>query len=151
MKLSLRTEYALLALMYLSRLEEGDHRSMTEVARHYDIPEPFLQQILYDLRRGGYVESVRGKGGGYRLARHANEITLAEVVRLLDGPLAPTRVVSEFFYQPSPLQKEAALVKLFREIRDFIADRMEKTTLADMVMEAQGDLKVFKEIVSSKG
>jgi Rrf2 family cysteine metabolism transcriptional repressor len=132
MKLTNRSEYALLALVCLARQKPGVYVGGAMIAGTQNIPPKFLQQILLVLKRARYVQSFKGQQGGYRLARPAKEITIAEIVRLLDGALAPTESVSRYFYEPSPLEKEKKLIQMFRHIRDIIADAMENTTLADV-------------------
>ena len=133
MKLSSRGEYALLALVFLARNETDHYLSVDTIAQHQGIPPKFLEQIFLTLKRAKYLKSVKGQHGGYRLARPANTITLAEVVRLIDGPLAPTDSVSVNFYEPTPIEKEQNLVQVFKEIRNFIADKLENTTLQDVI------------------
>lgn len=87
------------------------------------------------LKRAGYVKSRRGADGGYMLAKEPAQISLAEIVRLMDGALAPVNSVSKYFYECTPLEKNEALIKVFREIRDYIADKMENTTFADLIKE----------------
>ncbi len=132
MKLTNRSEYALLALVCLARQKPGSYLGGADIAEAQNIPPRFLQQILFVLKRGGYVQSFKGQQGGYRLAKPAEEITIAEIVRLLDGALAPTESVSRYFYEPTPLEKEKKLIAMFRRIRDIVAETMENTTLADV-------------------
>ena len=73
------------------------------------------------MKRAHYVQSTKGQHGGYRLAKPAREIYLAEVVRLFDGALAPTESVSKFFYESTPIEKEQKMVGVFRDIRDYVA------------------------------
>ena len=133
MRLSLRSEYALLALTYLGRRTTEGFISAAVIARAQGIPPRFLEQILLALKRARLVRSVKGRGGGFRLAREPGDITLAEVVRLLDGPLAPTEAVSRYFHGETPIMREQRLTEFFREIRDLVAGRMEQTTLAEML------------------
>ena len=132
MKLTLRSEYALLALTHLARHRGGGFLSVESIATERGIPHRFLEQILLVLKRGRYVRSAKGKRGGYRLAQAPSAITLAEVIRLLDGALAPTESVSRYFYEPTPIEKERRLLTVFREIRDFVSEKLEHTTLADI-------------------
>ena len=133
MRLTLRSEYALLALVHLGRRPAGELVSAGDIARAQRIPPRFLEQILLLLKRAGIVCSAKGRGGGFQLARAPGQITLAEVVRLLDGPLAPTESVSRYFRGQTPILREKRLTAFFREIRDLVAERMERTTLADML------------------
>ena len=133
MRLTLRSEYALLALVHLGRRPAGELVSAGDIARAQRIPPRFLEQILLLLKRAGIVRSAKGRGGGFQLARAPGQITLAEVVRLLDGPLAPTESVSRYFRGQTHILREKRLTAFFREIRDLVAERMERTTLADML------------------
>lgn len=133
MKLTSRTEYALLALTHLARHSEEGHMSVDTIAEAQGIPRRFLEQILLTLRRAGIVRSIKGKHGGFELGRAANRIYLAEIVRLFDGPLAPTESVSTNFYSTTPVEREPKLIGVFREIRDFVANKLESTSLADIV------------------
>jgi Rrf2 family transcriptional regulator, cysteine metabolism repressor len=131
MKLTSRSEYALLALIYLARREEEGYIPVHVIAEAQEIPFKFLEQILLTLRRARYLKSVKGQHGGYALAKPSDKITLAEIIRLFDGALAPTESVSKFFYEPSPIEREKSLIRIFRDIRDYIASRLEHITLAD--------------------
>jgi Rrf2 family transcriptional regulator, cysteine metabolism repressor len=133
MKLTARSEYALLALVYLARQQSGEIVSAHSIARAKAIPPKFLEQILLTLKRAKYLRSTKGQHGGYQLAKPADAITLAEIVRLFDGALAPTESTSKHFYGPSPIEKERRLLRLFREIRDLVSNRLEAATIADML------------------
>ena len=132
MKLTSRCEYALLALVYLARQQKEDYFSVANISSVQHIPEKFLEQILLTLKRAKYLRSLKGNKGGYALAKPAKEITLAEIIRLFDGALAPTESVSTYFYEPTPIEKEKNLISIFKDIRDYIATKLEKTTLADI-------------------
>lgn len=132
MKLTVKSEYALLSLIYLARDKSDDYISVKEIAGAQDIPVKFLEQIMLTLKRAGIVRSVKGQGGGYKLLRKPDRIALAEIVRLFDGALAPTESASKFFYGSTPVEKEKKLISVFRELRDMIANKMEKTTIADV-------------------
>ena len=132
MKLTSRSEYALLALVYLARHQSEGYISVETIALAQAIPAKFLEQILLALKRAKYLRSSKGQHGGYHLAKPANKITLAEVIRLFDGALAPTESVSQYFYESTPIEKEKSLVRVFKEIRDYVSDKLESTTLADV-------------------
>ena len=132
MKLTSRSEYALLALVYLARHQSEGYISVETIALAQAIPAKFLEQILLALKRAKYLRSSKGQHGGYHLAKPANKITLAEVIRLFDGALAPTESVSQYFYESTPIEKEKSLVRVFKEIRDYVSDKLENTTLADV-------------------
>jgi Rrf2 family protein len=133
-KLTYRSEYALLALIFLARRAgDGGLFHAQDIAQAQGIPVRFLLQILFTLKKAALVRSVKGRSGGYELARPANTITVAEVVRLIDGPLAPTSAASEHFYEPSPIEGEKKALQLMREVRGMVAVKLEGTTLADLV------------------
>ncbi len=133
MKLTSRSEYALLALVYLARRNSTDYVSVETIAEAQEIPQKFLEQIMLALKHAKYVRSSKGQHGGYCLAKPADKISLAEVIRLFDGALAPTESVSRYFYESTPIEKEKRLIKVFKDIRDYVAEKMEHTTIADMV------------------
>lgn len=132
MKLSTRSEYACLALIDLSQHRTEGFIPAAAIAERQEVPRQYLEQILLILKRAGYVRSRRGSGGGYRLARDPAAISMAEVIRLLDGALAPVESVSRYFYEPTPISRNAALLDVFREIRDLVSDKLEHTTFADL-------------------
>lgn len=132
-KLTTRSEYALLALVHLARCEATTYVRVQDIAEAQEIPRRFLEQLLLVLKRARFVRSLKGQHGGYQLAKKPRQITLAEVIRLFDGALAPTESVSQYFYESTPIEKEARLLSVFREIRDLVARKLEKTTLADVI------------------
>lgn len=131
MRLTSKSEYALLALVHLARADAGYH-SAQSIAAAEAIPVKFLEQILLALRRARYVRSLKGQRGGYCLARPARQISLAEVIRLFDGALAPTESASKYFYESTPIEREKKLLRVFKDIRDSISERLEKTSIADV-------------------
>lgn len=132
MKLTSRSEYALLALVYPARDPER-RVSVGEIAREREMPVKFLEQILLVLKQNRLLVSTKGRNGGYQLSRPPKKISLAEVVRLFDGALAPTDSVSKFYYRATPIEKEKKLHKLFQRVRDSVAKIMEETTIADIL------------------
>jgi Rrf2 family transcriptional regulator, cysteine metabolism repressor len=132
-KLTSRSEYALLALVHLARNEGKGYLAVQTIAAAQGIPPKFLEQILLALKRARFVRSLKGQRGGFCLARPADRITLAEVVRLFDGALAPTESVSKYFYESTPIEKERKLVRVFKQIRDVVSEKLEGTTIADVL------------------
>ena len=133
MKLTTRSQYALLALIYLGRQEKDKFITIDTIASAQGIPSKFLEQILLEMKRGKFVSSRKGQQGGYCLAKPAGAISLAEIIRHFDGALSPVQSASLYFYEPSAIEKEPRLLTVFKEVRDIIAERMEKTTLADLL------------------
>ena len=134
MKLSLRGEYALRALLVLGLNYDKDVVRIQAISDHQNIPKRFLEQILNDLKSAGIVQSRRGVAGGYRLAKPPEEITLAAVVRHIEGALAPVSCVSERFYQKCscPDESRCAIRSVMKEIREAIVTIAERVTLAEM-------------------
>ncbi len=137
MKLSKKGEYALRSLINLGIAGEVG-RSLVQVGELADneqLPVKFLEQIMQALKEGGLVESERGKFGGYRLAKSPNKITIGEVVRLIDGPLAPIGCVSQSAYEKCTCPDEAhcGLRMLMLDVRNAIAGILDRYTLADVV------------------
>lgn len=134
MKLSVRGEYALRALLVLGVNYDQSVVRIQTISDNQNIPKRFLEQILNDLKSAGVVESRRGVAGGYRLARRPEEITLAIVVRHIEGALAPVSCVSERFYEKCtcPDESRCAIRSVMREVREAVVRIMEKTTVADL-------------------
>ena len=141
MKLSVRGEYALRALLVLARdyQEDAAVLRIQEVSDRQNIPKRFLEQILNDLKSAGIVESKRGVAGGYRLRRPPERVTLAEIVRHIEGPLAPVSSVSEKFYEKCscPDESRCAIRSVMKETRDAIVMVMERVTLAELAERAR--------------
>ena len=137
MKLSKKGEYALRSLINLGLAAEvkRDLVQVSELAESDQLPVKFLEQIMQALKEAGLVSSVRGKFGGYRLAKPAREITIGQVVRLIDGPLAPIGCVSQSAYEKCTCPDEAhcGLRMLMLDVRNAIAGILDRYTLADVV------------------
>ncbi|MBN1391484.1 MAG: Rrf2 family transcriptional regulator [Sedimentisphaerales bacterium] len=133
MKLTTKSEYSILALIYIARHEKKGFIKMDEICSKCDIPENYLVLLFSILRQEHYIKTRRGAGGGYELAKSASKITIAEIIRVMDGALAPTESVSKYFFSSTPLGKEKKIIKVFKEIRDYISNRLEALTLADLV------------------
>ncbi len=147
MKLSKRGEYGLRAMVALASEssttgEETDAPAVLQIkdiARREQIPVKFLEQILLTLKNAGLLGSRMGAGGGYYLARPASEITLGQIIRVLDGPLAPIRCVSQMAYEPCacPDEQTCGLRLVMLDVRNAIADILDHTTLADVARRVE--------------
>jgi len=137
MRLSRKGEYALRAMIVLGKgYGEGPLR-IQDIAERERIPKKFLEQILLDLKRAGLVQSRRGAGGGYFLVRRPEDVTFAEIVRTIDGPLAPLSCVSEHAHVRCPDEKTCGLYSVMREVRNAVATVMEGATLGDACSPAR--------------
>ena len=133
MKLTTKTEYSLLALIYIARHEKDTFIKIEDICTKYDIPKKYLEQLFLTLKQSRYIKTRRGANGGYKLAKPANKISVAEIARLMDGALAPVESVSKYFYSHTPLEKEKKIMNVLKEIRDYIADKLEKLKLSDLI------------------
>jgi Rrf2 family protein len=135
MKLTKRGEYGLKALIDLAAQDDPQAATqIKDIAQRQQIPVKFLEQILLALKNAGVLRSRAGVGGGYYLARPPSEITLGQVVRLLDGPLAPIPCVSQMAYERCVCEDEATcgLRLTMLDVRNAIANILDRTTLADV-------------------
>lgn len=134
MRLSRKSEYALLALIDLARYYgKNELLKIMEVSERNDIPKKYLEQIFLQLKGAGYVRSIRGSRGGYELAKSPDEITLAEIIRLIDGPLASVGSASLYYFEHTPIEKNEKLLQVFKEIRDIVSEKLENLTLSQFV------------------
>jgi Rrf2 family protein len=137
MKLSKRGEYALRAMIDLAVAKELGRPivQVSELAAKERLPIKFLEQIFIQLKAGGLVSTTRGKLGGYSLARPASKIKFGEVVRLIEGPLAPIRCTSLTSYERCTCPDEAhcGLRMLMLDVRNALARILDRTSLADVV------------------
>lgn len=110
-----------------------------EIAERERIPVKFLEQILLALKNAGLLGSRSGAGGGYYLARSADQITLGQIVRVLDGPLAPIRCVSKVAYEPCacPDENTCGLRLVMLDVRNAISDILDQTTLVDVARRVE--------------
>ena len=131
--LSQRGRYALKAMIHLAR-NAGAPRQVSAIAAEETIPRKFLEAIMSDLRKAELVESARGKLGGYRLARPADLITFAQIIRVTDGALALIPCASQNFYKrcdDCPDEAACALRRIVAQVRNEVSEVLDRTTLAD--------------------
>jgi Rrf2 family protein len=133
MKISHRGLYALQALVHLAEAYEGGLVAARTIAEKEGIPEKFLEGILLALKNARVVSSERGREGGYRLRKPPREIFIGDVVRLIDGPLAPFGDVGELQQRVKTEPRHPGLFDLFLEVRNAASAIMDGTSLADLV------------------
>lgn len=135
--MSQRARYAFKALIHIAAADGQRAMQSREIAAAEHVPQPFLEQILIDLKRGGLLTSQRGKDGGYRLARPADGISLAQVLRLIDGPVAPLRCLSHTAYRRcADCSDETAcrLRQLFGDVFATLLQSLETRMLSDVLV-----------------
>jgi len=139
--LTAKGKYGLKALVHLARFPPGELALVADIASSNNIPKKFLDAILGDLRNAGIVQSRKGKGGGYRLARLPEEIKVGSIVRVLDGPLAPIPCASHTRYEACD-DCDVATCQVrhtMLNVRNAIAEVLDRTTLAEM-RDASGEV-----------
>jgi Rrf2 family protein len=133
--LSNKAKYGLKAMVYLARHEGQGPVLIADIAEAERIPRKFLDAILLEMKNTGLLSSKKGKGGGYTLARPAARIMVGDIVRVLDGPLAPVPCVSRTAYRrcdDCPDESACAIRAVMQDVRDAIAAILDNTTLAEM-------------------
>ena len=141
MRFSKKSEYALRALIELTDQYNRKLLQRHEIGRKQNIPVEFLEQILLTLKNAGLLTSRRGVGGGYSLLKSPDSITLGQVIRILDGPLAPIGCVSKTAYQkckdcPHSDTKNCPVQRVMLGVRNAIADILDNYTLSDFVAKS---------------
>lgn len=134
--ISKKAKYGLQAVISLAKRKADEPVLIAELAQQERIPKKFLELILLDLKNHGILQSKKGKGGGYFLGRQAERITLGEVIRVLEGPLAPVSCVSETAYKRCDdcVDENCCGIRLvMKDVRDAISNILDKTTFADVV------------------
>jgi Rrf2 family protein len=135
MKISQKGLYALQAMMMLARRYNQGAIKIREIAYEENLPEKFLELILLELKNARMVESVRGANGGYQLRRDPSDIALSEIMRLIDGPVAPFADAEQLRVLIDRDLPHRALYQVFLDVRDAAAKILENTTLADLVSD----------------
>ncbi len=131
--LSQRAKYTIRVMQELARCEAGDSLQAGELAGRIKAPQHFLEGILLDLRRQGFLTSRRGRSGGYLLAKPADLISIADLIRMTDGPLALTTCASRTAYaqcEDCPTPDDCSLRAILVQARDAMARVLEGSTLA---------------------
>ena len=123
-------------MLYVARKYDQGPVLISDLARDERIPKKFLELILLTLKNNGVLQSKKGKGGGYYLGKPPREISVGNVIRILEGPLAPVPCVSETAYAKCPecLDERSCGIRLvMKDVRDAITNVLDKTSLADML------------------
>lgn len=140
MSVSQKCQYALRALFELAKRQGQGPVSVAQLAETQAIPPRFLELIIQSLRQAGYVESRRGIQGGYQLARSPEQLTVAEIIRLIDGGLAPVSCAVDDKNSQCMLLGHCAFLGLWRKAGDALRQVYEKTTLQDLIDEERDAL-----------
>lgn len=135
MKITYKGDYALKAILDLA-LHYGKIVTIHDLAKRADIPIKFLEQVLLDLKRGGFVESRRGKVGGYLLVKQPSEIKLGEVVRFIDGPIEPITCVERGYSGCSDIYK-CAFRNVWQQATQAISNIIDNITFEDLMNQVK--------------
>ena len=133
--LTMKGKYGLKAVLHLARIPPNELALSAEIAQANTISKKFLDAILHDLRTAGIVHARKGRGGGYRLARPAAEIMVGQVLRVLDGPIAPIQCASRMAYQPCndcPDETICAVRLTMIDVRDAISSVLDERSIAEV-------------------
>jgi Rrf2 family protein len=143
-------KYGLKAMVHLATVPEGRSVQAAEIAEANGIPKAFLDTILLELRKAGFVRSKKGPGGGFTLARPPSEIRMGYVVRTLDGPIAPLPCARRKTAQPCDDCQNAdhcSVRILMQDVRDAMADVLDRTTLEQMRDRAASGIDVGDYVI----
>lgn len=132
MNVSTKSEYGLRALIYIAGQSAGRPTPAREIAEKWNVPIKYLEQILKTLKEAQIVEGQVGVGGGYKLRRPASLITAGEVIRVLDGRLAPMGCVSAYDYDPCEFEPTCGLKNLWARTRAAMLSVLDQTSIADL-------------------
>jgi len=134
MKINYKGDYALKALLDLALNYEKGLLTINDVAKHIDAPVKFLEQVLLDLKKGGFVESKRGNVGGYQLAKDPAEITLGQVIRYIDGPIEPIGCVEKGYSNCTDLRR-CVFKNIWQKVALATSGIIDKINFADLVSQ----------------
>ena len=137
MRMSKKCDYALRALIFMGLEERPGYYSIQEIASAEDIPFHYLEQIFIALKNAGILAAKSGPSGGYRLRKDPAEVSLIDIVRLIDGPVAPARCVSRTAYEKCPREAVCALRPVLSDVRDAIAAILDSISLEDVCRKAR--------------
>jgi Rrf2 family protein len=138
MKLSTRAEYGIRLLVALARVEDAGPLSLSAVARVEKLPHAYLEQLVRDLRRAGLVTATRGQSGGYRLARPALDISLADAVRALDGPVLEMPCAGAENLEVCDRPQACSVHEVFQRVHESLTGTLSATNLAQVALTAGG-------------
>ncbi len=138
--ISKKTTYGLKAVIYLAKKSDSNPVLITDLAREEGIPKKFLEAILLELRKEGILESKKGKGGGYFLGRLPDEITIGQVIKVLDGPLGESSFSNK-------TDEDNEIKAIMKEVRDAMSNILDRTTLADVIERTRSGKNVLNYMI----
>ncbi|MBF0484344.1 MAG: Rrf2 family transcriptional regulator [Candidatus Omnitrophica bacterium] len=142
MKITFKGDYALKAVLDLALHYDGDLVTANDLAERIDAPIKFLEQVMLDLKKGGFVESRRGKVGGYLLSRPPANITLGEVVRFIDGPIEPISCLEDKYSNCTDMHK-CVFKGVWHKVAKATSDIVDNVTFEDLAAQVNSGKKVL--------
>ncbi len=142
MKITYKGDYALKALLDLALHYEKGLSTINDVAKHIDAPVKFLEQVLLDLKKGGFVESKRGNVGGYQLAKDPADITLGQVIRYIDGPVEPIGCVEKGYSNCTDLRK-CVFKGIWQKVAQATSEIVDNISFADLASRVNQEQNVL--------
>ena len=134
--LTKKAKYAIKAMIYLSKKKKGEHALISEISESEHIPKKFLETILLDLRKAGYLGSKKGKGGGYYLIKPAEEVNMADVLRLFEGAIALVPCVAHKYYERCEEctdEETCGIREVFRIVREQTVAILKENNFAEVI------------------
>jgi len=142
MKLTFKGDYALKAVLDLALHYNKELATSSELARRIDAPVKFLEQVLLDLKKGGFIESRRGNIGGYMLAKPPAQISVGDVVRFIEGPIEPVPCVNPGYSNCTDIRK-CVFKKIWQDVSTTTSDIIDKVTFEDLVSRVNSQNQEF--------
>jgi len=145
--LTKKAKYAIKAMIYLSKIKKGEHALISDISEAEHIPKKFLEAILLDLRKAGYLGSKKGKGGGYYLIKSPDEINMADIIRLFEGAIALVPCVAHKYYEPCEECEDettCAIREVFRIVREQTVNILKENNFEE-VLNKEKKLKRYKK------
>lgn len=136
--LTKKAKYAIKAMIYLSKKKKGEHALISEISESEHIPKKFLETILLDLRKAGYLGSKKGKGGGYYLIKSPEEVNMADVLRLFEGAIALVPCVAHKYYERCEEctdEETCGIREVFRIVREHTVSILKENNFAEVILK----------------
>jgi Rrf2 family cysteine metabolism transcriptional repressor len=146
MKLSTKGRYGLRAALDMALYEHTGPITLNSIAERQGISEGYLEQLMVPLKRAGVVRSVRGAQGGYLLAKEPRDVTVGEIIRTLEGPIAPVGCVNEDFPEACDRYDFCVTRKVWAKVRDSISEVLDSFTLEDLVRDSHDSEERAKDM-----
>lgn len=136
MNISTKGRYGLRAILDMALHQGKDPIALSSIAERQGLSEGYLEQLMIPLKRAGFIRSIRGAQGGYLLVKHPGEIKVGDIIRALEGPIAPVACVSEDYPEECDRADACPTRKVWTKVRDAMAEALDSFSLEDLVKES---------------